>query len=244
MGSAEILEKVKGKLDDADFAAVANLVNKNVVALGTDEAFALADSSGVVRAYKQRVTLSERDGTLCNIQGQRVVSAPGYELLGEAAGAVVIFPGQVLVNGELRANPFVERDPNNKRVLSVYCRAVAFRFSSKGIPQVSDWTTTYDSPNYRLIDLLGKAKDNPGAFRLLPIEAAAPDDKGTWAVYPFDDSTRLWVNTSHDEALSWYASIINREKKAIDFAQTFARRNALKHLTGIYKAPKDLKDPW
>ena len=61
--------------------------------------------------------------------------------------------------------------------------------------------------------------------------------KGTWAKYPFDESTALWVNTAHPESLNWYAQILNREKKAIDFAQTFAKRNALKHLSGIQKAP-------
>jgi predicted HicB family RNase H-like nuclease len=45
------------------------------------------------------------------------------------------------------------------------------------------------------------------------------------------------MNTTHDEALRWLASIINREKKSIDFAQTFAKRNSLKHLSGIQKAP-------
>ena len=66
----------------------------------------------------------------------------------------------------------------------------------------------------------------------------APEkEKGTWARYPFDEATNLWMNTTHDEALKWLAQIINREKKSIDFAQTFAKRNSLKHLSGIQKAP-------
>ncbi|MEA4857766.1 hypothetical protein, partial [Solidesulfovibrio sp.] len=65
----------------------------------------------------------------------------------------------------------------------------------------------------------------------------APEGDGTWACYPFDESTNLWVDTSHKEALDWYKTILNREKKAMDFAQTFARRNACKHLSGLQKAP-------
>jgi hypothetical protein len=64
-----------------------------------------------------------------------------------------------------------------------------------------------------------------------------PETSGTWAGYPMDEQTTLWVNTAHPEALNWYSQIMNREKKSIDFAQTFARRNALKHLSGIQKAP-------
>jgi len=148
----------------------------------------------------------------------------------------VIFPSEVLVDGKWQSNPAVIRDDRNNRILMIYARAVAFRFSSKGIPMVSDWTTIYDTPSYRMIDLLGKAKQFPQAFMLLP-EDMKPDKDGTWARYPFDEATNLWMNTTHEEALKWLASIINREKKSIDFAQTFAKRNSLKHLSGIQKAP-------
>jgi hypothetical protein len=78
---------------------------------------------------------------------------------------------------------------------------------------------------------------------LLPDDQQPPESPNkTWAKYPFDDSSNLWVDTSHDEALHWYAQIINREKNAIDYGQTFARRNALKHLLGIQKAPGPVWD--
>ena len=63
-----------------------------------------------------------------------------------------------------------------------------------------------------------------------------PDEDGTWARYDFDEATSLWVNTAHEEALQNFSQILNREKKAIDFAQTFAQRNALKHLSGLQKS--------
>jgi hypothetical protein len=140
------------------------------------------------------------------------------------------------VDGTPQQNPYVLRDQKNGRVLSIYARSIAFRYSPLGIPQVSDRTTVFDVPSYRLIDLLAKAKKFPQAFKLLP-EGTSPDEDGTWAKYSFDENTSLWVNTSHEEALQFYAQIINREKKAIDFAQTFAQRNASKHLHGIAKAP-------
>jgi hypothetical protein len=238
--SQELLDKIKDKLTPEEFMAVGNIVNKSIVALGTDEAFALRDSEGEIRAFKQKVRLSLADGTLTQpVQGGPcVVSAQGYEVIGEAVGSFAIFPEKVLVLGEMKNNPYVERDEVNKRIRAVYARAIAFRFSSKGLPQVADWTTIFDCPSYRLIDLLAKAKKCPAAFRLLPT-GQSPEDatNQSWARYPFDDASDLWVDTSHDEALTWYAQIINREKKAIDYAQTFARRNAMKHLLGIQRAP-------
>jgi hypothetical protein len=219
-------------------AILAAVVQKDIITLATDEVFALRDNNGEIRAFKQSLTLSSASGTLIQpvYNGPFVLSAQGYEVWQEAAGACVIFPSEVLVESHWQQNPAVIRDEKNGRILMIYARAVAFRFSSKGIPMVSDWTTIYDTPSYRMIDLLAKAKEFPQAFRLLPIEMK-PDGDGTWAKYNFDEATCLWMNTSHNEALKWLSSIINREKKSIDFAQTFAKRNALKHLSGIQKAP-------
>jgi len=235
------METVKGSPEgDLLINYVNDLRSKSVVALGTDEAFALTDGAGEIKAFKQNLQLSANAGTLIQpvYKGPFVISAQGYEVWAETAGASVIFPKEVLVGSEWKPNPFAERDPNNRRILAVHARAVAFRFSSKGIPQVSDWTTIFDTPSYRLIDLLAKAKKKPQAFRLLPTGMEPEKVEGaTWASYPFDESTSLWVNTAHEEALTWFSTILNREKKSMDFAQTFAKRNALKHLSGLQKAP-------
>lgn len=228
------LEKVPQEVG----AILSAAVKKDLIALGTDEAFALRDSEGEIKAFKTSVTLTRANGGLIQPVpgGPHVVSAQGYEMWSEKAGACVIMPPEVLVDGQRKANPHVIRDEKNRRILAIYARAVAFRFSPMGLPMVSDWTTIFDNPSYRMIDLLSKAKKTPQAFRLLP-KGDRPQEDGTWASYPFDESTDLWTNTAHPEALEWYGTIINREKKAIDFAQTFAKRNALKHLSGLQKAP-------
>jgi hypothetical protein len=220
------------------------VLKKDVHTLGEGEVFALRDSeSGDIRAFRRSLTLSAADGTLIQPvpNGPFVISAQGYEVWAESVGACVIFPPTVLVDGQLQPNPYVYRDPKNRRILAIYARAVAFRFSPMGLPMVSDWTTIFDNPSYRLIDLLSKAKQKPQAFRLLPEDQEPAEDEenpnATWASYPFDESTNLWVNTTHEEALTWYSQILNREKKSIDFAQTFAKRNALKHLSGLQRVP-------
>lgn len=217
---------------------LSKIKTKDISVLGEGEMFNLTDQKGEIKAFKRVIVLSEADGTLVQpvYQGPFVISAQGYEKVNNDTGTIVMNADYVLVDGVKQQNPFVSRDPKNGRILSIYARAIAFRYSPLGIPQVSDRTTVFDVPAYRLIDLLAKAKKFPQAFKLLP-DGIEPTEDGTWAHYPFDENTSLWVNTSHDEALSFYAQIINREKKAIDFAQTFAQRNSSKHLHGIQKAP-------
>jgi len=202
-------------------AYLAALHKKDVVALGEDEAFALRDQTGDIKCFKQKLVLSAANGGLVQpvYKGPFTISAQGYEMWAEAAGACVMFPRSVLVQGREERNPYIERDPTNRRILNVYARAVAFRFSSKGLPMVCDWTTTFDVPSYRLIDLVGKAKKSPQAFRLLPASYPAPSEEeidctvyegqgerqtkktvkvqATWACYPFDEFTNLWVCTGH-----------------------------------------------
>jgi len=227
---------------------IAALKTKDVIALGTDEAFALTDQDGQIKAFKTNLELSVNEGTLVEIGNSFrdytapvAISAQGYEKWAEKTGASVIFPKDVLVGDQLKPNPFAERDPKNNRIIAVHARAVAFKYSPMGLPQVCDWSTIFDVPSYRMIDLLAKAKKTKQAFKLLPegMEPEVTKQNETWAKYPFDEATNLWLNTSHNEVLDWFKSIINREKKAMDFAQTFARRNALKHLSGLQKPPSN-----
>ena len=219
------------------------VAKRDVIALGTDESYALRNSEGEIRCYKSMLTLSKANDCLVKVQGRYTISAQGYEAWATATGASVIFPSHVVVDGKKVGNPHVVRAETSNKIVSVYARAIAFCFSSKGIPQVSDWTTILDLATYRMIDFLAKSKENPQAFQFLPNDMEPIDldgqKPGTWAKYPFDESTKLHLNTSHPEALAWLSSILNREKKAVDYCQTFAKRNALKHLSGLQKPPQN-----
>ena len=184
---------------------VHEIEKKNIAVLGTDEAFVLSDGNGQIKAFKKALTLSVNAGTLVKPgfgdNMPLVVSAQGYEVWAEATGASVIFPKEVLVGNLWRPNPYAERDEVNRRILAVHARAIAFRYSSMGIPQISDWTTIFDTPSYRMIDLLAKAKKFPQAFKVLPKEMkpeVVEKNPETWAHYPFDESMNLWINTSHN----------------------------------------------
>jgi len=217
------------------------LLDKNVVALGEGEAFVLRDESGEIVSTKSFVRLSEANGGLVQpvTGGPWCVSALGYTMLAAGTGAVVMNAPTVIVDGKVQQNPYVRRDARG-RIVEIYCRAMAFRYNESGQPQVSDRTVIFDVNTYMMADMVGKAKYTKQAFKLLPANAAAPSDE--WASYPLDDYVNLWMLLTHDEALKFMGQIANRQKKAMEFAQTFAQRNAMKHLLGIALTPNKGKD--
>jgi hypothetical protein len=212
---------------------------KNVAVIGEDECFTLRDSNGVIKAFKSKMTFSVQNGGLVNIQGSLAITSQGYEAWARKTGASVIKPKKVEHCNEYFPNPHPVRDERGM-IIGIVARAVAFAYSEMGIPIVSDWTTIYSPPAYRMVDLFAKAKKFKQCFRLLPV-GKDPEEKETetWAPYPFDESVTFWVNTTHDEVFDWYSQMTRRDQKAMDTAQTFVRRNALKHLSALQKAPHD-----
>lgn len=203
---------------------------------------ALRNEHGEIKAIQDIVVLSSISGDLIQILGGPwIVSAKGYEKLAEAIGASMVFPDTLSFGGKKVSNPYLENDPKTGRTKRVYCRVVAFRYSNNGIPSVADWTTCYDLDFYRLQDLIAKAKKaSDNAFKILPA-GTSPNKNEPWAEYPIDGNISVWMNCSHQDAIHWLQQMVQREKKAVDTAQTFARRNAMKHLTGIQQLPDKSK---
>ncbi|MDE7064396.1 MAG: hypothetical protein K2O70_02855 [Desulfovibrionaceae bacterium] len=215
------------------------LHKKNVIALGEGEAFALTDAEGrAIKATKRTVRLSAENGGLTQpvYKGPFVISAPGYAMLAHAAGAVVMNAPTVTVDGVAQQNPYVRRGPDGS-IIEVHCRAMAFRYNEHGQPMVSDRTTIFDTATYTLSDMVGKAKKQKDAFKLLPARMPAPQPAEEWACYRVDEAITLWMKITHEEAIKFLGQVLNRKKKALEFAQTFAQRNALKHLFGLSVVP-------
>lgn len=214
------------------------IVRKDVAVLGDNQIFTIRDENGRIIKTRSELVLSKENGGLIQpvYNGPWVVSAQGYGMWAEATGTCVMCPEQVQAGNEWMRNPYIVRDPETKRITEVWARAVAFKYSPNGLPQASDRTTIYDVQAYRLLDLIAKAKKKPDVFQLLPSNME-PEGKGRWACFNIDEVLNLWGNTSHDDFVDWISTILNREKKVLDYAQTFAKRNCLKHLSGIQKSP-------
>ena len=163
-------------------------------------------------------------------------------MLAHAAGAVVMNAPTVTVDGVAQQNPHVRRGPDGS-IVEVHCRAMAFRYNENGQPMVSDRTTIFDTATYALADMVGTAKRQKDAFKLLPATMPAPDPKEEWACYRIDEAVSLWMHITHDEVISFLGQVLNRKKKALEFAQTFAQRNALKHLFGLAVVPGQADSP-
>ena len=218
---------------------ISAIAAQDIRTLGDNQLFVIRSADGKAVAVKRRVALSLDNGGLVKVgskpESPVIISAEGYERLAEAANVIVMNTPTVVIDGKDEMNPYVRRDKNGQ-IQEIVCRSVAFGYTSTGIPTISDRTSTFSVDLYRLVDLLGKAKYNKVAFRLLPVETVPKhkkDGSETWAKYPFDDSTNLWIDTSHSDAIGWYAQNTNRLKKAMEFAQTFSQRNALKHHPAI-----------
>jgi recombination protein RecT len=61
-------------------------------------------------------------------------------------------------------------------------------------------------------NLIEKAAIFPHVFKVLPIVDGKPLEKGTWAAYQNDESTIIWVNTSHNEAQKFYFEQLKNEE--------------------------------
>lgn len=120
---------------------------------------------------------------------------------------------------------------------------MAFRYNENGQPMVSDRTTIFDTATYTLADMMGKAKYTKDAFKLLPSSMQGPTPPEQWACYRVDEAINLWMKITHDEVIKFLGQILNRKKKAMEFAQTFAQRNALKHLFGLAVVPGQTNGP-
>lgn len=223
---------------------IAALNQKNVIALGEGEAFALTDAEGrSIKATKRTVRLSAENGGLTQpvYNGPFVISAPGYSMLAHAAGAVVMNAPTVIVDGIAQQNPYVRRGADGT-IIEVHCRAMAFRYNENGQPMVSDRTTIFDTATYALADMVGKARKHKDAFKLLPSAMPAPKPQEEWACYRVDEAVNLWMKITHEEVINFLGQVLNRKKKALEFAQTFAQRNALKHLFGIAVVPGQARE--
>lgn len=182
---------------------------------------------GEIRQFKTKMVLSTIEDTLVALPGTgtMIVSATGYNLMARTGGMIVVNANTVVVDGVNQANPHVKRNARG-HIEQVTCRALCFGYSPIGIPTVSDRTVTFDLGLYRIQDLIAKAKNAPAAFKLVPAGTEVPGP--SWARYSLDEAVDMLVDTASQEAINWYSNINSRQKKAVEYAQTFAQRNAIK----------------
>lgn len=206
---------------------------EEALTLGVDQVAVIRTKTGEAKLFKRNAFLSLQDRTLVEVPGVGIlVSADGYKEMAAVGGLFVCNAPSVIVDGVAQPNPYLVKDSSGN-ASAVYCRCLAFGFTPTGVPSVSDRTVVFDLRLYKIVDLLSKAKDerNAKAFLVLPSDVERPGK--TWAGYPIDEQTTLWVDTKSSEFLKWAGQMVNRARKATEIAQTFGQRNAIKHHPNI-----------
>lgn len=191
------------------------------------KAVAIHTKSGELKMFKTQVPLSIEAGTMVKPFGMNVTlcTADGYKEQAKFGGLIADMLPTVVVDGQEQGNPYVMRDDKG-RITMVYCRAFCFGYTPMGIPTVVSKTVVFDIRTYELVDILAKAKQKPGDFKIRPIEMEAPGKN--WAKYPIDENVAIFCNTESEEFTKWQIQIMNRKRKAVEITQTFAIRNAIK----------------
>lgn len=190
------------------------------------KAIAICTKEGELRMIKRSIPLSIADGTLVEIPGtgQVACSAQGYIRQASGCGLQVFAAPCVLVDGREQPNPYPFRDENG-RIIGVWSRHVCIGYTELGVKAVSDATCYFDIFTYKRVDMMAKVQSCKSAFKWVPKGTPVSDG---WAVYPYDEATEVHVNLAHEDAIKWQKAQENRIKKAMETAQTFSRRNAIK----------------
>lgn len=137
------------------------LQNKSVAHLGDSEVFVTKDSQGMARACKGFMTLKQELGEIEVISGKAMIGAKGAYKLNQIASLAIVTPQTVIVDGEEKCNPYVERDPVTKVIHSVYVRKIVIGSGPIGNIVSMDYPLFFNIHTYFLQDLQAKIKKYP-----------------------------------------------------------------------------------
>lgn len=226
------------------------LRRRDVAVIGTHEAFVRHTEDGSLLQVIQPVRLSVDDKTLFRIpkrekQGNNWVTAgfqdgactahltyQGLLRINAVVGCSTAQPTFVEVDGQKRANPFVERAEGFRGrpgdiVRVVVSVLVVGPAPGTGNPVAVQYTLDYD-PSKDLQHMLSTvSKYNENSCYLASEMVLENMDKG-WHYVPVYGGVGYYFDLSHKKIREAYSDFINLSQNAVKKAQTVARRNAMK----------------
>ncbi|MCG3112408.1 MAG: hypothetical protein MCM46_11390 [Candidatus Manganitrophus sp. SB1] len=208
------------------------LRNQNVALLGDGEVFIRRDASGVMRACKMPVPLSERNKEIQRIGEHWMITSAGADKLNQLPGLNIMTPPSVVVDGKEVSNPYIERHPKTRAIQSVYVRKIIFGPNPIGNMVGVDYTLFFNVYTYFLQDLQVKVRRYPvcGTYGMKekPPASLSPDRPGRALVFfEIEDPVGLWVDLSHGEIQEVFNQHVSRQKFGDRHAQSICTRNAL-----------------
>jgi len=167
------------------------------------------------------------------VKGVAELTYQGYVRVNAVAGCAVIQPSTVVVDGEKRTNPYVERAKGINGRLGDIQRivvgiAVVGPTPATGTPTCVTYTLDYD-PAKDLLHMLGDlaADEKAGGCCHLVMEDE-PREKG-WGYTPLYGGMGFTYNLRSPEVLDVMQKFVNILENAMKKASTVARRNAMRN---------------
>jgi hypothetical protein len=160
------------------------------------------------------------------------VTMPGYNRINGVAGCAVGGPPTVVVDGETRSNPFIERSVRKNGlgdILRVVIGAIVVGPApATGNPVVLTYTLDYD-PAKDLQHMIGNIADRfPDECYLSTEDEAAEENLANWTFLPMFGGVGYYYNLRCAAVLEAYRDFTNILQNATKKAQTVARRNAMR----------------
>ena len=194
----------------------------------------------ILAPVKAEMTLYERLGHICNIQGKYIISSQGYVHLNKVASISIVTPQSVVVDGRPVPNPHIERDPKTKAILSVNIRKIGIGFSPAGNVVVVDKTLFYNVYTYLIQSIQAKMKrvkyqDGKKTDKkefpdcaVYGVAGQVPDKPGSWHFLPTEGELGIWINYEDQAIIDCLEEHTQRQRFGDRIAQKIVERNILK----------------
>lgn len=213
-------------------------INNKVVKLGDQHVFIKRIENGRIKVIKAEAKLSLKKKEIANCGGNNwMITSPGADTLNAIAGLHIALPEHVIHNGQKVNNPYIERHPTQKYVISGSARVLVVGYSPTlnmvGVVQ----SVSADLETFKLQDIASKAKkyknfavfglrsNIPEIFKNKPTRFYITDGDGDKS-----DDVGYWVDVSHPEYRAVYDQLTQKRRFLMQTLQSIATRNAiLKH---------------
>jgi len=194
----------------------------------------------VMAPVKAEMTLYEKLGHIYNIQGKYTIASPGYIHLNKVASVSIVTPQSVIVDGRPCPNPFIERDPKTKAILSVNIRKMGIGYSPSGSIVVVDKTLFYNVYTYLIQSIQAKMKrvkyengkktdkkEYPDCA-IYGVADQKPNKPGSWHFLPTEGELGIWINYEDPAIIDCLEEHTQRQRFGDRIAQKIVERNILK----------------
>lgn len=208
--------------------------NQKPVVLGGNDAIVKMTDSGLIKAVKAKVPLSEKTGEIACVQGKTLLTAPGYYKINQVVGVNFYMPEKLeLPNGDIVVNPYPIIDPDSSTLRKVWIRETGVGYNALGNMQVVTITLLYDINVYFADTLMKKIEKNKAAGKLCMESSLTDEEKRTGIFVSVDGPMGLWANMNCPDTFDAVKQFLQDKKFGERKAQSVIERNIIKKITGI-----------